>query len=76
VAFELGQADEGLLMALAVKLFADRQVIVPEAVVTSLLRGLERSPAALRDFIARADREALSRQKPINVQLIRELMAD
>jgi len=75
VAFELGQADEGLLMALAVKLFADRQVTVPEAVVTGLLRGLERSPAAVRDFIARADREALSRQKPINVQLIRELMA-
>jgi chromosomal replication initiation ATPase DnaA len=76
VAFELGQADEGLLMALAVKLFADRQVTVPEAVVTGLLRGLERSPAAVRDFIARADREALSRQKPINLQLIRELMAE
>ena len=76
VAFELGQADEGLLMALAVKLFADRQVIVPEAVVIGLLRGLERSPAAVRDFIARADGEALSRQKPINLQLIRELMAE
>jgi len=76
VAFELGHPDEGLLMALAVKLFADRQIMVPEAVVTSLLQGLERSPAALRDFIARADREALSRQKPINLQLIRELMAN
>lgn len=76
VAFELGEADEALLMALAVKLFADRQVTVPEAVVTGLLRGLERSPAAVRDFIARADQEALSRQKPINLQLIRELMAD
>lgn len=74
VAFEMGEADEALLMALAVKLFADRQITVPEAVVTGLLRGLERSPAALRDFIARADREALSRQKPINIQLIRELM--
>ncbi len=76
VAFELGQADEGLLMALAVKLFADRQVTVPETVVTRLVQGLERSPAAIRDFIARADREALSRQKPINLQLIRELMAE
>jgi chromosomal replication initiation ATPase DnaA len=76
IAFELGGADEALLMALAVKLFADRQVLVPEAVVTGLVQGLERSPAALRDFIARADQEALSRQKPINLQLIRELMAD
>ena len=76
VAFTLGEADEALLMALAVKLFADRQVMVPEAVVTRLVQGLERSPAAIRDFIARADREALSRQKPINLQLIRELMAE
>lgn len=76
VAFELGGADEALLMALAVKLFADRQVQVPEAVVTELVQQLERSPAALRDFIARADREALSRQKPINLQLIRGLMAE
>ncbi len=76
VTFELGQPGEGLLMALAVKLFADRQVTVPEAVVTRLVQGLERSPAAIRDFIARADQEALSRQKPINLQLIRELMAE
>lgn len=76
VAFELGGADEALLMALAVKLFSDRQVEVPEAVVTELVRQLERSPAAMRDFIQRADREAMSRQKPINLQLIRGLMAD
>lgn len=76
VGFELGGADEALLMALAVKLFADRQVQVPEAVVIELVQQLERSPAAIRDFIARADREALSRQKPINLQLIRRLMAD
>ena len=75
VAFELGHPDEALLMALAVKLFADRQVLVPEAVITRLIQGLERSPAAIRDFIARADGEALGRQKPINLQLIRELMA-
>ncbi|HEY4274642.1 MAG TPA: hypothetical protein VGM68_04100 [Rhizomicrobium sp.] len=76
VAFALGEPDEALLMALAVKLFADRQLVVPETVVTRLVQGLERSPAAIRDFIARADAKALSRQKPINLQLVRELMAD
>jgi len=74
--FQLGSTDEALLMALAVKLFADRQVQVPEVVVTELVQQLERSPAAIRDFIAKADREAMSRQKPINLQLIRGLMAD
>ena len=64
VAFELGEPDEALLMGLAVKLFADRQLQVPEAVVTKLILGLERSPAAIRDFIARADREASAAKNP------------
>lgn len=74
--FELGASDEALLMALAVKLFADRQIAVPESVVTHLVRTLERSPAALRDFIARADATALAEKKPVNLQLIRGLMTN
>jgi hypothetical protein len=76
LAFELGASDEALLMALAVKLFADRQIVVPEGVVTHLVRTLERSPAALRDFIQRADTQALAEKKPVNLQLIRGLMAN
>jgi chromosomal replication initiation ATPase DnaA len=76
LAFELGASDEALLMALAVKLFADRQIVVPESVVTHLVRTLERSPAALRDFIQRADDAALAEKKPVNLQLIRGLMAN
>ena len=76
LAFELGEPDEALLRTLAVKLFADRQLLVPEAVVDRLIRDLERSPAAIRAFIARADEEALRLQKPINLQLIRGLMAE
>ncbi|MGH6827939.1 MAG: chromosomal replication initiator DnaA [Rhizomicrobium sp.] len=75
LALGLGEADEGLLMALAVKLFADRQLTVPQAAIIQLVRRLERSPAAIRNFIARADGEALSRHKPVNLQLIKELMA-
>ena len=75
VAFALGEPDEALLMALAVKLFADRQLLVPEAVVMALVRNLERTPGAIRAFIARADAEALRLQKPVNLQLIRGLMA-
>jgi hypothetical protein len=41
-----------------------------------LVRQLERSPAALRNFIARADASALSRHKPVNLQLVRGLMAE
>jgi chromosomal replication initiation ATPase DnaA len=75
VGFELGEPDEALLTALAVKLFADRQLLVPQAVVTSLVRNLERTPAAIRAFIATADAEAMRLQKPVNLQLVRALMA-
>ena len=76
VALELREPDEALLTALAVKLFADRQLKVPPAVVTSLVRRLERTPAAIRAFIAKADAEAMRLQKPVNLQLVRGLMSD
>lgn len=75
LAFPLWEPDDALLMGLAVKLFADRQVQVPENVVTHMIRALERSPAAIRDFVARADAAALSVRRPITLSLIKDLLA-
>jgi chromosomal replication initiation ATPase DnaA len=58
----------------APRLMGDHQLSVPESVVIHLVRTLERSPAALRDFIQRADAQALAEKKPVNLQLIRGLM--
>ena len=76
LAFALWAPDDALLMGLAVKLFADRQVEVPENVVLHMIRELERSPAAIRDFVARADAAALARKRPITLNLIKDLLAD
>ncbi|HEX4637117.1 MAG TPA: hypothetical protein VH189_13095 [Rhizomicrobium sp.] len=75
LAFALWAPDDALLMGLAVKLFADRQVSVPESVVTHMIRSLDRSPGAIRDFVARADAVALAEKRPINLSLIKELLA-
>jgi len=75
LAFALWAPDDALLMGLAVKLFADRQVEVPENVVLHMIRELERSPAAIRDFVARADAAALARKRPITLNLIKDLLA-
>ncbi len=75
LAFGLWAPDEALLEALAKKLFADRQLAVPDAVVTQMIRALERSPAAVRDFVARADAAALAQKRAITPGLIRELLA-
>jgi chromosomal replication initiation ATPase DnaA len=75
LAFGLWAPDDALLEALAKKLFADRQLTVPDAVVTQMIRALERSPAAVRDFVARADDAALAQKRAITPGLIRELLA-
>jgi chromosomal replication initiation ATPase DnaA len=74
--FALWEPDDALLMGLAVKLFADRQVQVPESVVSHMIRSLERSPAAIRDFVARADACALAQKRPITLSLIKDLLAN
>ncbi|HSS14313.1 MAG TPA: hypothetical protein VLL04_10485 [Rhizomicrobium sp.] len=76
LAFPLWAPDDALLMGLAVKLFADRQLTVPEAVVGHMIRSLERSPGAIRDFVARADAAALAAKRPINTSLINDLLGD
>ena len=75
LAFPLWAPDDELLAAIARKLFSDRQLPVPEAVVGQMIKALERSPAAVRAFVARADREALARKCPVSVALVRELLA-
>ena len=74
LAFDLWAPDDALLMGLAVKLFADRQLMVPESVVAHMIRSLERSPGAIRDFIDRADAVALAEKRPINLSLIKDLL--
>ena len=74
LAFALWAPDDALLMGLAVKLFADRQLAVPENVVAHMIRSLERSPEAIRDFVARADAAALAAKRPINTNFINELL--
>jgi chromosomal replication initiation ATPase DnaA len=74
LAFALWAPDDALLMGLAVKLFADRQLAVPEAVVAHMIRSLERSPGAIRDFVARADAAALETKRPVNISLIKDLL--
>jgi chromosomal replication initiation ATPase DnaA len=76
LSFSLWQPDEALLAALTRKLFTDRQLAVSDAVVMRILRSLERSPAAIRDFVARADARALAEKRPITAVLVGEMLAE
>jgi chromosomal replication initiation ATPase DnaA len=68
----LAPPDDALLRALLVKLFADRQLGVDEPLIGYVATRIGRSFADARAAVARLDREAMRRQRP----LTRALAAD
>lgn len=66
--------DDALLSSILLKLFKDRQLRVNEDVITYLLPRMERSFAAARDIVARADQLALAEKRSISVPLMRQVL--
>ena len=66
--------DEMLLGAVLVKMFADRQLQIGEDVLNYILPRMERSFAAARDLVIKADQQALAEKRPISVPLIRQVL--
>ena len=69
----LAPPDDALLRSLIVKLAADRQLSVDEALVNYLANRIERSFAAARAAVARLDEEAMRQHRPVTRALAAEL---
>jgi len=68
-AVEIQPPGDPLLRALLLRMAADRQLRMGEQVQEWLLRRLPRSPGALREAVARLDRESMACQQPITRSL-------
>ncbi len=68
--------DDMLLGSVLIKLFSDRQLSLTNDVIAYVLPRMERSFAAAKDIVARADRMALSEKRKISVPLMRNVLAD
>jgi chromosomal replication initiation ATPase DnaA len=66
--------DDALLSALVRKHFSDRQLDVSEAVAARIIIHVERTPAAVAEFVARADSKALAEKRAVTDRLIAELL--
>lgn len=66
--------DDALLSAVLVKLFADRQLAVPDALIPYLLVRMERSIAAARALVAALDAHSLAERKPITRTMAANLL--
>ena len=71
---EVGQPDDDLLEALLIKLMADRQLVVSQAVQKRLLLRLPRSPAVLREAVARLDEASLVSGMAITRRLVARVL--
>lgn len=71
---EIAPADDALLAAVLVKLFADRQISVDEATLHYLLARMERSVSGAEALVAAIDRAALAARRPVTRALVAELM--
>jgi chromosomal replication initiation ATPase DnaA len=73
-AVAIGPPDDALLGAVLLKLFADRQLVVSEAVIEYLVRHMERSFDAAQVTVAGLDAASLRQQRRITVALARSFL--
>lgn len=66
--------DEALLRALLVKLMADRQLAIAPKVVEYVVRRMERSADAARQFVRALDQHALAARRDVTIHLAREVL--
>ena len=66
--------DDGLLRAVVLKLFSDRQLAVDEALLGYVGTRIERSFAAARAVVALLDAEAMRRKRPLTRALAAEIL--
>jgi chromosomal replication initiation ATPase DnaA len=70
----LDQPDDQLLMAMLLKLFADRQLSPTPNALAYLLRHMDRSAAAAAELVARIDRRSLAEGRRITRGLAAEVL--
>lgn len=73
-AVTLAPPDDAMLAALLVKLFADRQLAIDDALIGYLVHRIERSFAAARAAVAALDDAALRLGRPVNRALAGEVL--
>jgi chromosomal replication initiation ATPase DnaA len=73
---ELGPPDDALLRGVMVKLFADRQLAVDEAVVSYLLLRMPRSLAAARALVNEIDLRALEQKQEITRNFVSRILGN
>ncbi len=68
--------DDALLSVLLVKLFSDRQIVVEPALISYIVKRMDRSFASAGDLVRALDQASLKGQKPITTRLAGRIIAE
>ncbi len=71
----LNLPDERLLLGVVSKHFSDRQIKVNKEILIYIINRIERNFDNVIDIVDRLDKTALVRRKPINLALVKEILA-
>ena len=66
--------DDELLSAILVKIFADRQMFFPDKLLSYVLPRIDRSYTALHTFVEELDYRAMSENRPVGKELVRDIL--
>ena len=72
----LGPPDDGLLSAVLIKLFADRQLNISPKVISYIVTHMDRSFAVAQEIVARIDLAAMSTHKKISTRLASDIIKE
>ena len=68
--------DDELVFALLIKNLSDRQITIEKKLVNYIVKRIHRSYSNIFDFIYKIDEMSLKKKKPINVNLVRQILGE
>ena len=68
--------DDELIFALLIKNLSDRQIRVEKKLVNYIVKRIHRSYSKIFDFIYKIDEMSLKKKKPININLVKEILGE
>ena len=68
--------DDELVFALLIKNLSDRQITIEKKLVNYIVKRIHRSYSNIFDFIYKIDEMSLKKKKPINLNLVRQILGE
>ena len=73
---DIQKPDDELIFALLIKNLSDRQITIEKKLVNYIVKRIHRSYSNIFDFIYKIDEMSLKKKKPINVNLVRQILGE